>query len=509
MIDPEGRYRTIRGQATLSTPTILSSPSLSSTPCAIGSGEMHVDGFRFDLASCLTRDHNGMPLPNPPVIEAMTQRPDPGRCEIDRRGLGCRRSVSGRTVFPAKGDGVNGMENTAMSYADSSKGQMAARESSQPFYRARKISTPATGVPTTASTSSQLMMDLLCATSSVYQSKHNLENGENNRDGNNQNDSWNCGEEGPTSDSKIQLLRERQMRNFHTALMVALGTPMLLMGDEYGHTRNGNNNAYCQDNELNWFLWDQLDKNKSFARFHRLMIQFRIKNPLLKRKEFLREEEVSWHGHAPHQPDWREECRFVAYTLNDAVHSESLYKQYVMFMWCTFVGCVLFGVRLYTQDVAGGKPKAISPEGVDAVSFAISPDGQFVVGIGPDQKGYLFSTTGGDPRPVNGLEAGDIPINWGPGWAVNLSLSERRDAGEGVWAGVSDGEENSVEADRAAGSDGRVDDWAHSDDAGWEDLYLWISSDAGRSVFGGGIDIRFVFGSSLDEIVDIIAIYAD
>ena len=70
------------------------------------------------------------------------------------------------------------------------------------------------------------------------------------------------------------------------------------------------------------------------------------------------------------------------------------------------------GVRLYTQDVAGGKPKAISPEGVDAVSFAISPDGQFVVGIGPDEKGYLFSTTGGDPRPVNGLEAGDIPINW-------------------------------------------------------------------------------------------------
>jgi isoamylase len=115
------------------------------------------------------------------------------------------------------------------------------------------------------------------------------------------------------------------MRNFHVALMVALGTPMILMGDEYAHTRNGNNNAYCQDNELNWFLWDQLAKEEGFVRFHRLMIQFRIKNPILQRKEFLRDTEVSWHGHWPNEANWSADCRFVAYTLHDHVNTEPLY----------------------------------------------------------------------------------------------------------------------------------------------------------------------------------------
>jgi isoamylase len=158
-----------------------------------------------------------------------------------------------------------------------------------------------------------------------YQNKHNEENGEDNRDGANDNESWNCGAEGPTTNHKILLLREKQMRNLHAALMLSLGTPMILMGDEYGHTRNGNNNTYCQDNALNWFLWDELAKNEGFARFHRLMNKFRIENSLLTRKEFLKESDVEWHGLQPLKANWSDENRFVAYTLTDNVKSETLY----------------------------------------------------------------------------------------------------------------------------------------------------------------------------------------
>src|SRR5690606_18241202 len=93
----------------------------------------------------------------------------------------------------------------------------------------------------------------------TYQQKHNESNGEMNRDGSDQNDNWNCGTEGPTQDLNILELRERQMRNHLLALFLSLGIPMLLMGDEYGHTRLGNNNPYVQDNEINWFLWNELE----------------------------------------------------------------------------------------------------------------------------------------------------------------------------------------------------------------------------------------------------------
>ncbi len=92
---------------------------------------------------------------------------------------------------------------------------------------------------------------------------------------------------------------------------------MLLMGDEYAHTRHGNNNAYCQDNDLNWFLWDEIPKQKDFLRFFLLMIELRKKNPLLRSREYLNENEVSWHGRAPMQANWGAENRFLAYTLKD------------------------------------------------------------------------------------------------------------------------------------------------------------------------------------------------
>jgi len=151
-----------------------------------------------------------------------------------------------------------------------------------------------------------------------YQDKHNLANGEKNNDGANDNHSWNCGHEGKTQNRKILALREKQKKNFLVALMLSIGTPMVLMGDEYGHTREGNNNPYCQDNELNWFLWDELKKNNNFFAFFKFLIAFRkAHSHLLCRESFLSSDDILWHGKAPLSPDWTESSRLVCYTLKD------------------------------------------------------------------------------------------------------------------------------------------------------------------------------------------------
>lgn len=286
--------------------------------------EMHVDGFRFDLASCLTRDEKGTPLEQPLVIQMING--DPVLADIkmiaeawDAGGLYQVGS------FPHGGRWAewNGkFRDVVRRFIKGTEGQVGefaqAMAGSQDLYGAGR--NPYHSINFVTCHDGFSLRDLVS-----YQDKHNEANGEESRDGANQNDSWNCGHEGPTNTRKINFLRERQMRNLHSALLLAIGTPMLLMGDEYEHTRYGNNNVYGQDNELNWFLWDELRKNANFTRFYRMMIQFRKKNPLLNRSEFLKESDVEWHGHAPQQPNWGPESRFLAYTLHDPIKSEPLY----------------------------------------------------------------------------------------------------------------------------------------------------------------------------------------
>ena len=119
-----------------------------------------------------------------------------------------------------------------------------------------------------------------------YNYKHNHANGEDGRDGTNENYSWNCGWEGETDDATINTLRERQIKNFLTILMVSQGVPMLLMGDEVGHTKHGNNNTYCHDNELNWFDWRLIRRNKTIYRFTQNIIRFRKKHHILRSRTF-------------------------------------------------------------------------------------------------------------------------------------------------------------------------------------------------------------------------------
>jgi isoamylase len=155
-----------------------------------------------------------------------------------------------------------------------------------------------------------------------YNRKYNFANGENNKDGNNENLSWNCGVEGPTDNPEILKLRRRQVKNFLTLNLLSLGAPMLLMGDEVLHTQKGNNNAYCQDNELSWFDWDLIKKNGDIFRFVKILIKKRLKRESaqadfdLSLREFLAKSTIHWHGVKLNQPDWSENSHSIAMTIN-------------------------------------------------------------------------------------------------------------------------------------------------------------------------------------------------
>lgn len=150
----------------------------------------------------------------------------------------------------------------------------------------------------------------------AYNEKHNEANGEDNRDGESHNLSWNCGEEGPTNDAAVLALRRRQTRNFVAALLLSHGVPMIVMGDEYGHTKGGNNNTYCHDNSLNYFNWEQAKKDADgLLRFTRHMIGFRKAHKELRRSSYVSDNDVEWHGIVPEEPDWTETSRFLALTL--------------------------------------------------------------------------------------------------------------------------------------------------------------------------------------------------
>jgi glycogen operon protein len=142
-----------------------------------------------------------------------------------------------------------------------------------------------------------------------YNEKHNEANGEKNRDGLDENDSWNCGVEGPAQDPEILNLRRRQVRNLVATLMLSQGVPMILAGDELGRTQRGNNNAYCQDNEISWVDWGMIESNQELLRFVKNLIAFRKTHLLFKQREFIGHAaegipRIIWHGVRLYQPEW-------------------------------------------------------------------------------------------------------------------------------------------------------------------------------------------------------------
>jgi len=273
--------------------------------------EMHVDGFRFDLGSILGRDENGHLMENPPVLQRIAEDPILRNTKIiaeawdaggayqvgwfpggrwaewnDRYRDDLRRYWRGDTK-----------QTRHLATRLSGSSDLYLRDGRKPFHSVNFIT----------SHDGFTLRDLVS-----YESKHNEENGENSRDGGNNNLSSNYGVEGPSENKKIEAIRFRQMKNLIASMMVSLGTPMILGGDEFGRTQGGNNNAYCQDNEISWYDWSLLDKNSDYYRFVKEMISFRLRHPGFMRPEFYTGRDgnynaipdITWFDKDGDIPDW-------------------------------------------------------------------------------------------------------------------------------------------------------------------------------------------------------------
>ncbi|HXK08538.1 MAG TPA: glycogen debranching protein GlgX [Vicinamibacteria bacterium] len=280
--------------------------------------EMHVDGFRFDLASILGRGRDGEVLPNPPLLEAIAADPVMADVKLiaeawDAAGLYQVGS------FPSWGRWAewNGrFRDEVRRFVKSDPGLtklLATRLAGSPdLYRGSERA-PWHSINFLTSHDGFTLADLVS-----YNDKHNWANGEGNTDGHPENLSWNCGEEGPSSNGEVLTLRARQQRNFLTLLFLSQGVPMLQAGDELGRTQGGNNNAYCQDNEVSWVDWSLLERNAPLLRFTQRLVRFRKAHPSLRRRTFLDDEPtpaVAWHGVKLGKPDWTSESRTLGMHL--------------------------------------------------------------------------------------------------------------------------------------------------------------------------------------------------
>ena len=271
--------------------------------------EMHVDGFRFDLASILARDSSGAVMPNPPVIWDIGSDPALAGTKMiaeawDAAGL---YQVGN---FPGDGwkewnDRFRDDIRDFFRSANDSAGRAADRLLGSPSIYGPRQRELEESINFVACHDGFTLNDLVS-----YSHKHNEDNGEDNRDGCDENRSWNCGLEGPADDPVIERLRNRQVKNFLTAVMLSAGVPMFVMGDEVRRSQRGNNNAYCQDNDTSWFDWNLLPEHSDVLRFVKLLIERRLVRDVAHERwrvsltQVLREIKPAWHGVKLNQPDW-------------------------------------------------------------------------------------------------------------------------------------------------------------------------------------------------------------
>ncbi|NJD57323.1 MAG: glycogen debranching protein GlgX [Nitrospirae bacterium] len=282
--------------------------------------EMHVDGFRFDLASILTRDEQGRPLANPPVLWDIETDPALAGTKLiaeawDAAGLYQVGSFIGDSWKEWNGrfrDDVRGF----LKGDSDTVSKFASRLLGSPDIYGYEEHEPEQSINFVTCHDGFTLNDLVS-----YNGKHNEANGEDNRDGSNDNVSWNCGIEGPSDDPSVEQLRHRQVKNFFAVNLLAAGAPMLLMGDEVRRTQGGNNNAYGQDNEISWFDWGLVDKHPGLLRFVRRLIADRLKrdvsqgDPGLPLNQLIHRANIVWHGVKLNQPDWGADSRAIALTM--------------------------------------------------------------------------------------------------------------------------------------------------------------------------------------------------
>ncbi len=290
--------------------------------------EMHVDGFRFDLASVLSRHEAGHPFDNPPLLWEIESDPVLASTKIIAEAWDAAGLYQVGTFIGDRWAEWNGPFRDDMRKFIKSDAQMvrtlAHRLTGSPDIFRQSTRHVQHSINFVTCHDGFTLQDVVS-----YNEKHNAANLENNRDGHNHNESWNCGVEGPTEDPQINHLRQQQMKNLLTLLFLSQGTPMLLMGDEVGRTQEGNNNAYCQNNEISWFDWTLVEQNQHLLRFVRGLIQLRQRVSLFQQPHFWstldkgNSAQLTWHGVRLQEPDWGDDSRSLAFTLHDDINVNS------------------------------------------------------------------------------------------------------------------------------------------------------------------------------------------
>jgi len=313
--------------------------------------EYHIDGFRFDLASIMCRDQDGTPLANPPLVEAISFDPVLKNTKLiaeawDAAGL---YQVGGFPSYGRWSEWNGKYRDDLRRFLKGDDGFVEAMT-----YRIQGSPDLYSGRGTCASINfitchdGFTLMDLFS-----YHQKHNLANGENNMDGSNDNHSWNWGCEGPTDDPEIKKLRKKMVKNAISILMLSYGVPMILAGDEMGRTQNGNNNAYCQDNEISWINWNLLKSNHEIYNYFEKIIAFRKQNKVLMTREHYetsnslgsRYPEISFHGVKPWEYDNSSISKTLAVMFYDK-HSDN--------------NIIYMGMNMYWEKLEFTLPKLVN-----------------------------------------------------------------------------------------------------------------------------------------------------
>jgi len=273
----------------------------------------HIDGFRFDLASILSRDRKGKLVPNPPVVEAIAEDPLLADTKIIAEAWDAAGAYQVGTFANLRWAEWNGRYRDDLRRfwrGDSHMiGSLATRLAGSSDLYQPGGRQPYHSINFITSHDGFTLGDLV-----GYNRKHNEDNGEENRDGDDHNFSYNYGVEGPTRRKGINVIRTRQIKNMLASLMLSQGVPMMLAGDECRRTQRGNNNAYCQDNAISWFDWKLVEKHKNLQRFCRALIAFRKAEPTLRQLNFLDGDvarpggppDVSWYNAAGDPVDWND-----------------------------------------------------------------------------------------------------------------------------------------------------------------------------------------------------------
>jgi isoamylase len=265
--------------------------------------EMRVDGFRFDLASVLGRDTHGNLLPNPPLLERIAEDPILREVKIIAEAWDAGGAYQVGSFSEQRWAEWNGrFRDDVRRFWRGDEGMVglfASRIAGSADLYQRSGKGPQSSINFVTCHDGFTLNDLVS-----YRRKHNEANGEDNRDGMDENYSDNHGVEGPTDDPEIETVRKRQIKNLLLTLLIARGVPMLLGGDEFRRTQRGNNNAYCQDNEISWYDWSLLDKHQEIYRFARGMIAFRRAHPVLQQESFYTDADIRWFAPQGTPPAW-------------------------------------------------------------------------------------------------------------------------------------------------------------------------------------------------------------